>query len=92
MEVKDEIKHPALDNHFIQFGSATWSDITNPSESVRRAVYNEDGVFSPHGSSELPINDMGLMIRECLKRDKINIDEMKRIQSEISASLERLTK
>lgn len=75
MKVIEEINHPDLPNHTIQFGISTWTE-NNPvsiqTESVRRAVYNSGGKFSPHGSSEIPMKDMLLLIRECVKRGKIS--------------------
>ena len=52
MKVTDEFPHPKLNNHRIQFWVSTWTkDNSNneQTESIKRAVYNEDGVFSPHG-------------------------------------------
>lgn len=74
MIVKEEIPHPYLPEHFIQFGISTWTErnaIKDQTESVRRAVYN-NGKFSPHGSSEVPIEDMLLLLRECIIRKKIS--------------------
>lgn len=74
MIVTEEIDHPELPNHKIQFGISTWTQDYLPqdqTESVRRAVYNENGVFSPHGSSEVPMEDMLLLVDECVKRRKI---------------------
>lgn len=86
--------HPNLPNHFIQFGISTWTENeleSEQSESIRRAVYNEEGKFSPHGSSEVPIEDMALLIRACIQRDKISIGEMTNILSDISDSIRRQT-
>lgn len=75
MTVVEEIDHPDLPNHTIQFGISTWTE-NNPvnmqTESVRRAVYNSGGTFSPHSSSEIPMEDMPLLISECVKRGKIS--------------------
>jgi hypothetical protein len=92
---KDEtFPHPYLLNHFIQFGISTWTEDepeTDQTESIRRAVYNDDGKFSPRGSSEVPIEDMELMIRACIQRDKIGIEELTNILSDIAESIKRLT-
>jgi hypothetical protein len=75
MKVIEEINHPNLPNHTIQFGISTWTEnepVNMQTESVRRAVYNSGGTFSPHGSSEIPMEDMPLLIRECVKRSKIS--------------------
>ena len=75
MKVVEEIDHPELPNHTIQFGISTWTEnnpATMQTESIRRAVYNSGGTFSPHGSSEIPMEDMPLLISECVKRRKIS--------------------
>lgn len=92
MKVTEAFPHPSLDNHEIQIGVSTWTQ-NNPldeqTESIRRAVYNEDGIFSPHGSSEIPIEDMALLIRTCIQRDKISHQEMTDILNDISESIQR---
>ena len=81
----DETKtfpHPYLLNHFIQIGISTWTQnepVNNQEESIRRAVYNADGIFSPHGSSEVPIEDMPLLISTCIRYDKISKKELLKI-------------
>jgi len=75
MKIIEKIDHPYRPNHIIQFGISTWTEnspIDLQTDSVRRAVYNSGGIFSPHGSSEIPIEDMPLLIRECVKRRKIS--------------------
>ena len=70
----ESIAHPEFPNHFIQFGISTWAEDLPESEqeeSIRRAVYNQDGVFSPHGSPEIPLNEMGMLFRRCLELDKM---------------------
>lgn len=92
MIVKESTDHPEYRNHFIQFGISTWTENLPESEqeeSLRRAVYNQDGVFSPHGSSEIPLNEMGMLFRICLELDKIDIKEMTEVLIEISASIGR---
>lgn len=87
---KESFDHPTFPNHLIQFGISTWTQNEQKSEqeeSIRRAVYNENGVFSPHGSSEIPIKDMGLLIRACIERNKISIEEMTEISELIKRKL-----
>ena len=94
MIVNEQVPHPTLENHFIQFGISTWTENESREEqtgSIRRAGYNEDGIFSPHGSSEIPIEDMGLLIRACIDRDRLSIREMTDILAVISESLRRLS-
>jgi hypothetical protein len=92
MIVTERFPHPNLDNHEIQIGISTWTEknpIDQQTESIRRAVYNEVGKFSPHGSSEIPIEDMALLIRACLQRDRITRQEMIDIVNDITASMQR---
>lgn len=92
MRVTEAFPHPNLKYHEIQIGVSTWTEnspIDEQSESIRRAVYNAEGKFSPHGSSEIPIEDMSLLIRACIQRDKITPQEMSDILNDISASMQR---
>ena len=88
----ESIAHPELRNHFIQFGVSSWTQDEHESEqteSIRRAVYNQDGVFSPYGSSEIPLDEMVLLFRRCLELDKFSIEEMTEVLDEISTSIRR---
>lgn len=94
MKVNESFPHPNenLLNHYIQFGISTWTENEAPSEqteSIRRAVYNDGGIFSPHGSSEIPMEDMTLLMRACIERDKIEINELTVLLDEISNSIKR---
>lgn len=92
MKVLVTIPHPHP-NHEIQIGVSTWTENNskqNQTQSIRRAVYNEEGKFSPHGSSEIPIEDMPLLIRTCLQRDLIENEDMINILRDISESMQRL--
>lgn len=83
--IVDETKtetHPEFPNHYIQLGISTWTQnlpANEQEESIRRAVYNPDGVFSPHGSSEIPVSDMPLLINTCIKHDKIKKRDLVKI-------------
>lgn len=73
MKVEYSEPHPLYKEHFIQIGISTWTEnepIQLQTQSVRRAVYN-NGVFSPHGSSEVPIEDLLLLLKVCLIKGKI---------------------
>jgi hypothetical protein len=92
MKVTERFPHPSLDNHEIQIGVSTWTEnapVDEQTESIRRAVYNEEGIFSPHGSSEIPIEDMTLLIRACIQRDRISSQDLTDILNDISASIQR---
>ena len=71
--------HPDLPNHYIQLGISTWTEhlpLNEQEHSIRRAVYNSQGIFSPHGSSEVPIEDMGLLFSTCIQHDTIGNKEL----------------
>jgi hypothetical protein len=93
MKVTEEILHPdskLAKTHRIQFGISTWTEEAaedEQTESVRRAVYNENGVFSPRGSSEVPMEDMALLICECIKRNKIPLNDIADILYHISSHI-----
>lgn len=90
----ETIPHPEFPNHFIQFGISTWTENlveTEQEESIRRAVYNLDGLFSPNGSSEIPLNEMGMLFRRCLELDKIDVQELTEVLNENSSSIRRQT-
>jgi hypothetical protein len=92
MRVTEAFPHPSLDNHEIQIGVSTWTEnnpVEEQSESIRRAVYNSEGKFSPHGSSEIPIEDMAMLIRACIQRDRISRQELADILDDINASMQR---
>ena len=94
MRVTESFDHPTLPNHIIQLGISTWTEgepESEQTESIRRAVYNDEGIFSPHVSSEITMEDIGLLIRACIERDRIDIREMTEILSEISDSIRRQT-
>ena len=92
MRVTEAFPHPSLDNHIIQLGVSTWTE-NNPeneqTESIRRAVYNANGIFSPHGSSEIPIEDMTLLIRTCIQNNRISRHDMADILKDIAASYQQ---
>lgn len=92
MKVTESFPHPSLNNHKVQIGVSTWTEnkpVEEQSESIRRAVYNAEGKFSPHGSSEIPIEDMPMLIRSCIQRDKISRQELTYILDDITASMQR---
>ena len=90
MDVK--FKVPLTDQLSIEFGIATWTKDAPVDEqewSVRRRYNGETGRFSPRGSSEVPINDMPMMMIECMKRDYIPTSQLLKILNEVSLSLTR---
>lgn len=71
----------------LEFGAATW-DATKL--SVRNRYDNEDGRFSPRGSSELPIPDLTEIIVATARRDLIATEAAERMIGALVASLARL--
>jgi butyrate kinase len=72
--------------HSVEFGNATW----NPDvQSVRNRYDNEDGTFSPRGSSELPIPDLVHIIVESARRDIIEPEHAERMIGALIASIAR---
>jgi len=71
-------------DHAIEFGISSWD---NEVESIRRRKNNDSGGFDPISSSEIPINsyflDIGDLLCECLKRDKLSIKQINPIIKEI---------
>lgn len=95
MIVKDEVRLNDYPNYRLEFGIATWTEKlpeAEQEESVRNRYDMEDGHFSPHNSSEIPLNDIEFIICECLKRDKLSTSSLINILKEIPPSIERQLK
>lgn len=84
MDVTDEVD---LGNgHKIEFGRSSW----DPSaESIRNRYPTSSGGFSPHSSSELPIEDLAPLVMEAARRDKIDKKAAAQIIRELATSIER---
>jgi|GEM_PF-1001260 len=94
MIVKDTVRVEGEPRYRLEFGISTWTEnqsSKNQTESVRNRYDTEEGRFSPHGSSEIPLGDIPLIITECLKRDKIPLSDMLEILHEVSNSINRRT-
>ena len=72
--------------HSIEFGDATWNSAVR---SVRNRYDNEEGTFSPRGSSELPIPDLAHIIVHSARRDIIDVDDAERMIGALVASIAR---
>ncbi|TRX34971.1 hypothetical protein FNW52_12580 [Flavobacterium sp. ZT3R18] len=55
--------------HKIEFGEATWDYKTT---SIRNRYPTTNGGFSPRSSSEIPIDDIKLLIEESIKNGYIS--------------------
>jgi hypothetical protein len=72
--------------HSIEFGTATW----NPAvQSVRNRYDNDDGTFSPRGSSELPLPDLVHIIVQCAQRNLIPSVDAERMIGALVGSIAR---
>ena len=86
MRVEIEVN---LDNgHSIEFGHSTWDD---EKLSVRNRYPRSDGGFSPHSSSELPIEDVLPIALETLKRDFLSQEHTLEILQAALDSIKRRT-
>lgn len=77
MNVKKEIDLGS--GHKIEFGEATWD---NTKISVRNRYLTSTGGFSPRSSSEIPIEDIKLLIIESIRNNYINKDDIKDVITE----------
>ena len=77
------------EGHSIEFGQATWN---SEAMSIRNRYTTSNGGFSPHSSSELPIEDVSLIVLETLRRDLFSIAETMDIaQGALESIRRRLT-
>lgn len=65
--------------HKIEFGEASWD---NSKISIRNRYPTSTGGFSPRSSSEIPINDLKLLIVEAIKNGYITNNDIKEILNE----------
>ena len=59
--------------HKIEFGTATWDDDSN---SVRNRYPTSTGGFSPRSSSEIPIEDVAIIVIESIKNGYLSQQEI----------------
>jgi hypothetical protein len=78
---------PISDYHCIEVGAATW----NPEETSIRSRYDapDSGRFSPHASSELPLEDLLPIMQAAGRDDLLDSFTCARIISALAASIER---
>ena len=70
MHVEREV--PVGHGHTIEFGRATWNE---ESTSVRNRYLTATGGFSPHSSSEMPVEDVLPIVVETLRMDLLSQDD-----------------
>jgi hypothetical protein len=74
--------------HKIEIGIATW-DEDGTNRSIRNRYPTSSGGFSPHSSSEIPINDLADLIAFAAQHDVINVSSCAQIISHLSNSIIR---
>ena len=60
--------------HKIEIGSSSWDD---SKKSIRNRYPTSTGGFSPHSSSELPVEDISIITLEAIKNDLLSKKELK---------------
>ncbi|AUX46996.1 uncharacterized protein SOCE26_085070 [Sorangium cellulosum] len=72
--------------HSIEIGAATW----DPSDrSVRNRYQTASGGFSPHSSSEIPVDDLVPLIEFLAKHDELSIEQCAKVINALSVSILR---
>ena len=84
MEVLQEVD--LGQGHKVEFGNSSWDPA---SESIRNRYPTASGGFSPHSSSELPIEDLEPLVVEAARRDKLGIRAAAQMIAALSASIGR---
>lgn len=59
--------------HKIEFGKATWNEHAT---SIRNRYLTSNGDFSPRSSSEMPIEDVKILLKESVKNGYISEAEL----------------
>lgn len=74
-------------SHCIEVGASTW----NPSETSIRCRYEdpESGRFSPHGSSEIPLEDLQHVMEVAAENDLLDVATCAKIIEAIARSIQR---
>ena len=72
-------------DHSIEIGESTW----DPAERSIRRRYQPGGKFSPHGSSEIPIVDLKIIMEAAAKHDELDPKTCAEIIKALAASAHR---
>jgi hypothetical protein len=85
----DPTKTVIIDSeHSIEIGQSTW----NPSRRSVRRRHNPNGVFSPHGSSEIPLdgsNGLEKILEVVARNDELDPKTCLRIIKDLTDSANR---
>jgi len=88
MEVNPALTQRIDENHQIEIGGASWDP--NETSIRRRYDHPESGRFSPHGSSELPLDALEDLIRVASENDILNPAACSNMISHLAVSLARM--
>jgi hypothetical protein len=69
----------------IEIGESTW----NPAETSIRRRYQPGGKFSPHGSSEIPIDDLKIIMEAAARHDELDPKTCAAIITALADSIHR---
>ena len=72
--------------HLIEIGEATWG---GGERSVRDRYPTTSGGFSPHSSSEVPMNDLVSMLEFVAEHDELSVSQCAQIITALSESIRR---
>lgn len=75
-------------NHSIEVGISSWSESET---SIRSRYDGQTGRFSPHGSSEIPIPDLRLIMEVAALNDLPSVADCGAIIEALTASIQRRT-
>ena len=82
----DPTKTVIIDHeHSIEIGESTWD---STERSIRRR-YDPDGRFSPHGSSEIPIEDLKIIMETAARHDELDSKTCSEIIKALADSISR---
>lgn len=86
MNVDHSLTRVISPGHSIEVGGASW----DPEETSIRCRYDlENGRFSPHNSSELPLPDLRPLLEVASDNDLLSIEDSAAIISALSTSILR---
>ena len=84
--MKVEYQNNCGGGHSIELGKATWDD---KSRSVRNRYETPNGGFSPHSSSEIPIDDVVDIVEFAAKYDELSAAQCAHIIKALADSIQR---
>lgn len=86
--MKVQIGSEVVNGHSVEIGVATWDDGNN-CRSVRNRYLTASGGFSPHSSSEIPIEDLVPILCFVAQNDALSVADCAEIIQALGASIGR---